>query len=256
MLCLGKRPGIAQQFKITTTTMSHPQPLSYSAALGQGASSSQPNTASRKEVQPSAPVSRQPEPVRPAKRSPSPSHVPRTSATEDDVFVLTLLTDRAHHDRMTALRKKYFPSKINKLAAHLTLFHALPGSKLESSILPTIKELAGQTAPFHVRAESPFRMKKGFAVSISEGGKQGGEIHRALQGPWKAEGFLSDQDAGGARLHYTLMNKVDDENAVSSAYQELVENWRGDGGMVEGLALWRYERGYWKWVRKFDFDHA
>lgn len=249
-----KRSAIVRQITITTA-MSHPQPLSYSAALGQGSGSSQQNT-TRYVPSNTAASSDRPEPARPAKREPSPSHVPQTGSVEDNVYVLTLLTDRAHHDRMTALRKRYSPPRINKLAAHLTLFHALPGSKLESSIVPSIEKLAARTSPFRVVADSPFRMKRGFAISISEGGKQGSNVHRSLQGPWKAEGFLSEQDAGGARLHYTLMNKVDDELEVSGAYHELVENWQGDEGTVEGLALWRYERGYWKWVRKFDFAHA
>lgn len=236
--------------------MSHAKPLSYSAAVGQGSVSSPTSNVQHGQERSSTASDKKSEATHQKKRSPSPSHIPRTSGAEESVYVLTLLTDRAHHDRMTALRKKYFPRKLNKLAAHLTLFHALPGSKLESSIIPTIEELASQTRPFAVRADAPFRMKKGFAVSVSRGGKEGGAIHRSLQGSWRPESFLSDQDAGGARLHYTLMNKVDDEVTVSAAYQELVENWHGDEGTVEGLALWRYERGYWKWERKFEFGHA
>jgi hypothetical protein len=165
------------------------------------------------------------------------------------------MTDRAHHDRMTALRKKYFPQHLNKLAAHLTLFHALPGSKLETSVLPLLEDVASRTSPFHVRADKPFRMKKGFAVSVSEveGRMQGKHVHRALQGPWAQEGFLSAQDAGGCRLHYTLMNKVDDDRAVEVAYGELLEQFKADTGTVEGLALWRYDRGFWKWDRNFAF---
>ena len=157
---------------------------------------------------------------------------------------------------MTALRKKYFPKHLNKLAAHLTLFHALPGSKLESSIVPTLEEVANKTAPFPIRASDPFRLRKGFAVSISEheGRKKGKQIHKLLQDAWMTERFLSDQDAGGCRLHYTLMNKVDDEITVNRAYQELSEQWKGDSGMVEGLALWEYDRGFWRWQRKFGFE--
>lgn len=249
------RSAIAQQLKITTT-MSYPQPLSYSGVVGQGASSAPQSAPQHIQNQTPTATGKSPELTFPTKRSPSPSHVPRTNEPEESVYVLTLLTDRAHHDRMTTLRTKYFPRKLNKLAAHLTLFHALPGSKLESSIIPKIEELASRTSAFRIRADAPFRMKKGFAVSVSEGGKQGTAIHRSLQGTWKAEGFLTDQDAGGARLHYTLMNKVDDELTVSGAYQELVENWHCDEGTVEGLALWKYERGYWKWERKFQFGHT
>lgn len=230
--------------------MSHPQPLSYSAALGQSTSSA---SGAQESVPAPADNGSKAQPTSPKKHTTSPSHVPRTSADENSVYVLTLLTDRAHHSRMTALRKKYFPKKLNKLAAHLTLFHALPGSKLQSNIIPKIEEVAAQTSPFPVRATEVFRMRKGFAVSLSDGSSQGSEIHKALKGAWKKEGFLSEQDAGGCRLHYTLMNKVDDEKAVDGAYQEFLDSWQGDEGMVEGLTLWRYERGFWKFERKFEF---
>lgn len=184
-----------------------------------------------------------------------PAHLPRTDAEEQNVYVLTILTDKAHHDRMTALRRKYFPKRLNKLAAHLTLFHALPESRLKSHIIPTIKDVTSQTSRFDVYADKPFRLKRGMAVGISSsaGGNQGKQIHRKLQDAWMREDFLSEQDAGGCRLHYTLMNKVDDEMEVDNAFQDLTADFRGDRGVAEGLALWRYERGFWKWERKFEF---
>jgi len=158
---------------------------------------------------------------------------------------------------MTELRNRYFPKRINKLAAHLTLFHALPGSRLESDILPVLRDVASQTSKFSILADKPFRLKKGIAVSVSaqEGGSRGKEIHHALQAPWIKGAFLSDQDASGCRLHYTLMNKVDDEAEVAKAYGELNRDWQPDLGTAEGLALWRYDRGFWRWERKFDFQN-
>jgi hypothetical protein len=77
--------------------------------------------------------------VRP-KRSQSPTYIPKTSSpnNEEKVYVLTLLTGKAHHTRMTDVRTKYFPENLNKLDAHLTLFHALPASKLESLVIPVM----------------------------------------------------------------------------------------------------------------------
>ncbi|KXS98767.1 hypothetical protein AC578_9032 [Pseudocercospora eumusae] len=187
---------------------------------------------------------------------PSPSHIPQTGSEEEQVYTLTILTDKPLHKRMTELRKKYFPQNINKVAAHLTLFHALPGSKLECHIIPTIQEVTRQTSRFRVEATELFRLKKGFAVSVSEksGGRQSKQVHRALQAPWKQEGFLSQQDAGGCRVHYTLMNKVDDELEIQNAYDEVAGAWEGDSGMAEGLALWKYDRGFWRWYRAFNFE--
>lgn len=186
----------------------------------------------------------------------SPSQIPKTSGQEESVYVLTLLTDQGHQNRMTALRNKYFPRKLNKLGAHLTLFHALPESKLESTIIPTIKQIVSERKPFNVNAAKPFRMKKGIAISVprSQGGEQAQEVHRALLGAWEGEGWLSEQDGVGMRAHYTIMNKVDDEVEVAMAMEEVAGHWKGDKGTVIGLGLWRYERGYWKWVEAFEFS--
>jgi hypothetical protein len=189
------------------------------------------------------------------KRTTSPSHIPKT-AQKEPVYVLTLLTDKAHHDRMTALRNKYFPPKLNKLAAHLTLFHALPESKLESTVIPTIRRVAAEWQPFSVNAAKPFRMKKGILISVpkNQGGDMAQKVHKELLGDWEGEGWLSEQDAGGIRVHYTIMNKVDDEGKVADAMDEVSASWQPDQGTVVGLALWRYERGYWKWVEAFKFS--
>ncbi|KAK6436804.1 hypothetical protein LTR95_007005 [Oleoguttula sp. CCFEE 5521] len=189
------------------------------------------------------------------KRSPSPSHLPKTQSKDEDVYILTLATDVRHHEAMTALRNQYFPKKLNKLAAHLTLFHALPGSLLESNIIPHIERTAARTKQFQVHAAKPFRMTHGFAISVpkAEGGAAAQSVHAELQQKWTEDGFLSEQDQGGCRAHYTIMNKVDKENEVAKAFEEVSERWKGDWGVVEGLRLWRYERGWWKFQRKFEF---
>lgn len=64
---------------------------------------------------------------------------------------------------------------------------------------------------------------------------------------------MSEQDAGGMRVHYTIMNKVDDEGEVARAMEENSKSWKGDKGTAVGVGLWRYERGYWKWERGFEF---
>lgn len=190
------------------------------------------------------------------KCSPSPAHVPKTDSEETSVYVLTLLTDKAHHKRMTELRNKYFPKKINKLAAHLTLFHALPGSELGSSIIPVIEAVVAETAPFDVHAKAAFKLKRGIAISVpkDEGGRQAQEVHSVLQRPWRKEGFLSDQDKGGFRVHYTIMNKVEEQPAIDQAFEQVQTDFKGDRGIVEGLGLYRYDRGFWRFERRFPFQ--
>jgi len=192
----------------------------------------------------------------PVKRSTSPAHIPRTSSPEAEVYVLTFLTDPEHHDTLTALRKRYFPPRLNKLDAHLTLFHALPGSKLEELIIPVLEHAAEKTSEFRLVASRPFRMKHGIAIAVpkNHGGDLAKDIHAHLQRQW--QGVLSDQDAGGFRAHYTIMNKVDNEAEIGHAMEEVEHSFTACPGMVKGLSLWLYDRGGWAWRRDFEFQKA
>ncbi|KAK5682696.1 hypothetical protein LTS10_005826 [Elasticomyces elasticus] len=231
-------------------------PLSYSAAVSGSPSTSAGSSANQQASRTPAPFihPQQPAPAKP--RTPSPSrHKPQGVPEDDAVYIVTLLTDKPHHDRMTNWRTQYFPKRINKLDAHLTFFHALPGSKLESSIIPVLQDVAAQTSPFSVRATKPFRLKHGIALSVAktQGSQQAQGVHRALQQAWLKDGFLSEQDRGGCHVHYTIMNKVDDDAEVAKAMEEVQNTFQSDVGTAEGLGLWRYDRGWWRWERRFDF---
>lgn len=190
----------------------------------------------------------------PPKRAPSPAHVPRTTSPEKDVYVLTFLTDSKHHKTMTQWRKDYFPARLNRLDAHLTLFHALPGSKLDDAIIPTLEATANSTEQFHVLAATPFKLKHGIAIGVPKtaGGTTARDVHAKLKNEWQP--FLSDQDAGGFAAHYTIMNKVDNPKEVDSAFAEVEQNFKACPGTIEGLSLWRYDRSRWEWARDFVFQ--
>ncbi len=189
------------------------------------------------------------------RRSPSPSHVPKTGSPERETYVLTLMTDNEHHARLTRIREQYFPAKLNKLAAHLTLFHALPGSRLETEIVPILRAVASASSTFRIHAGKVFRLKRGMAIDVAEdeGSAEARKIHNALQQLWHDASFLSEQDAGRCRIHYTIMNKVDQEGEVDKAFEAMKTSWKGDWGIAEGLGLWRYDRGFWRFKEKFDF---
>ncbi|KAK1064279.1 hypothetical protein LTR33_012100, partial [Friedmanniomyces endolithicus] len=111
------------------------------------------------------------------------------------------------------------------------------------------------TAPFRLLATKPFRLKHGIALSVAktQGAQQAQGVHSALLEPWLKEGFLSEQDRGGCNVHYTIMNKVDSEFEVAKALEEVRDSFKPDAGTAEGLGLWRYDRGWWRWERRFEF---
>lgn len=76
-------------------------------------------------------------------------------------------------------------------------------------------------------------------------------IFEDLRSKWEA--FLSKQDNGGFRAHYTIMNKVEDEEEIGKCLEEIKRSFEASDGLVEGLILWRYEKGYWRFARAWDF---
>lgn len=175
----------------------------------------------------------------------------------EDVYVLTLLESKAHHDAVTAQRAAHFPPKINKLAAHIALFRALPAAQRER-IDGDIARLAARTRPFEIATSNAFRMRQGVGVGVGEGSREARRVWEGLKSQWEGEDWLSEQDAGGFRAHYTVQNKVGDEQVVKKSLDEVSRWCEGGGsrGKVEGLVLWRYDRGWWRHEKDWRFPGA
>ncbi|KAM6511680.1 hypothetical protein FALCPG4_016681 [Fusarium falciforme] len=181
------------------------------------------------------------------------NHRPNTATEEEDHYVLTLWTDDAHHEAMTALRRQWFPTRLLKVEAHVTLFHALPGSKLHQ-LKQDIAEISQYTTKFDitVKKEGIYEMGKGVGIRISEGQRKAAKLRSELRDKW--EPFLSRQDQQERwRGHYTIMNKEDDKARVTECLKELQDSFEDSRGRVNGLNLWRYDRGWWREVEAFSF---
>lgn len=225
-------------------------------------------------------------------------HGAENDLADSRMYVLTLLTDSKHHDCMTALRRGYFPAKLNKLASHVTLFHALPEDKLEHEIIPELESRVSQTKAYRIQATKASRLNKGVAIDIADdidhaqhqrkgpanSNKPRGRnmtriIHAELRKKWSD--WLSEQDSKPPKIHYTIMNKVNDEAICEKAMGE-VNGFLEQGsvpkslmqakgpekfdpnesdrvplklvGDVLGLTLWRYVKsGHWIEPRHFEF---
>ncbi|GAA5976617.1 hypothetical protein JCM10908_005570 [Rhodotorula pacifica] len=197
---------------------------------------------------------------KPQWRQPHPDHKPHryrptTKYAEEHVYVLTLRLTDSLHNTLNALRSKYFPPERLKVPAHLTLFHALPHSEMEA-IVETAQGIAGRTPPFKVTTGRAFKLgKAGVAISPEQGTEEGAAVHAALRERWSE--FLSKQDSKGFKAHWTVMNKVEDEEKVDAAFSE-VQDWtreQGASGEADGLVLWRYNHGRWEFERDFAFRH-
>lgn len=179
-------------------------------------------------------------------------HKPQTQNEEELVYILTMKLSDSLARSMNEMRERYFPTRLNRIPAHLTLFHALPHSQMEV-LEQSIRQTSESMQPFVVSTGKPFRMRKGVGVNVDSGYHRMKEVHRQLQMQW--ETFLSEQDAGGFRPHWTVMNKVDDAELVDGAFETIGRGLleRNEEGRALGLDLWRYNRGDWEWVKEFPF---
>ncbi|KAJ9602435.1 hypothetical protein H2200_012977 [Cladophialophora chaetospira] len=176
-------------------------------------------------------------------------HKARTGNDHEESYVLTLHTDEEHHKSMTALRKRYFPPNLNKLDAHIALFRALPGSQLPR-ITQDVTSLAASQSPFSINANEAFRMRQGVGIQVVDQSGQAKSIFEKLKQQWKP--FLSQQDHS-FRAHYTVQNKVENDETVNRTLKELEEQFQGSRGQVLGLTLYKYDRGHWKKEQDYSF---
>ncbi|KAL6246600.1 hypothetical protein RBB50_006838 [Rhinocladiella similis] len=192
--------------------------------------------------------------IRPRRIKRRDEHKARTGNKHEESYILTLHTDRQHHQLMTSLRERYFPPQLNKLDAHIALFRSLPSSRLPQ-IIPDIKALTQSQPTFEVSATSPFLMKHGVGIHVDDPEGRAEAIFKQLKAKW--DPFLSQQDRS-FRAHYTLQNKVDDDADVRQTFKEVKEQFHGSRGQVTALTLYRYERGFWKEPQHFPLndDHS
>jgi mannose-1-phosphate guanylyltransferase len=175
---------------------------------------------------------------------------------EEPVYVLTLSTSPELHDAMDRLRNKYYPAELNKVGAHLTLFHALPESKMDD-IISGIRSVTQATSAYEVEASHVWSTNSIVAIKVHHhtATNDTERIHATLRSRWA--NFLSKQDSGKVKLHYTLMGKVRDKEMIEAAFKEIRDQVEGreieTRGMATGLTLWKYRRGYWESPNVFPF---
>lgn len=161
-------------------------------------------------------------------------------------LIVTLLLAEPAQRRFDRLREQHFPADRNHLAAHVTLFHALPGEQL-----PQVTEklrTAADRAPFEVAVTGLRLLGRGVAYDLQapELTALRADLARAWA-PW-----LTRQDAAWKHAHVTVQNKVEPATA-GALLAELAGSFTPERVPALGLGLWRYLGGPWEPVQRFDF---
>lgn len=171
---------------------------------------------------------------------------PRGGPPGSAPLVVTLLLAEDAQQRFDRLREQHFPADRNHLAAHVTLFHALPGEQL-----PRVSDdLAAAAARpgFEVAVTGLRLLGRGVAYDLAAAELTA--LRGELAGSWAP--WLTRQDAGGKHAHVTVQNKVAPATA-RELHARLAGSFTPEHVPAVGLGLWRYLGGPWEPVQRFGF---
>lgn len=161
-------------------------------------------------------------------------------------LIVTAELAPADQRQLDALRRRHFPPERNQLAAHVTMFHALPPSALAEvegllraqsrqappeAWLDAVMDLGGGTA-FRIRSPGLVAIRDALADSL--------------------QGLLTAQDQAGWRPHVTIQNKVPRE-AARALQSEMRDGFEPRPLSITGLGLHHYCGGPWERAGTYRF---
>ena len=164
--------------------------------------------------------------------------------------MVTLEIDDQAQARFDGERAALFAPGRTQVAAHVTLFHAVPATS-EPAVLAALAAAAAARAPFTAEVFELMPLGRGVAYRLRSAELLA--LHRELQGRWWD--VLTRQDRQGFRPHVTVQNKVSPEVAGRTLAQ-LRQGFAPFQITARGLRLWRYDGGPWTYRERFAFGAA
>jgi len=161
-------------------------------------------------------------------------------------LIVTAELPEALQSRADQLRRLHYPPERNVLAAHVTLFHALPPS-VEEELRDALAAEA-RARPVPARLEGVMSLGSGTALRIAS------PVMLAI---WERladrfHGLLTPQDELAPRLHVTIQNKVSPHDA-KVLMKRLNSEIEALDFAFAGLALHRYRGGAWETLKRWSF---
>jgi 2'-5' RNA ligase len=165
-------------------------------------------------------------------------------------LILTLTLDDASQAYFDELRQRHFPPERNYLAAHLTLFHHLPGAHVQD-IVGRLRQLCAQQPPLPLQVSGLRFMGMGVAFRLENVALR--ELHHRLQTEW--QDWLTSQDQQKLQPHVTVQNKVTPTQA-RHLFVDLLRTFEPFMATATGLHLWAYRGGPWESLQQLPFKQA
>lgn len=159
--------------------------------------------------------------------------------------ILTVRMDAASRSWFDRQRRKHYPAKLNRIAAHLTLFHTLPQTGDERAALG---DAAAQTSHFQMQVSGLRSLGRGVAYVLQS--TELTALHHRLAVSF--DEHLTQQDRQGFRPHVVVQNKVTAEPARLLLAQ-LQTGFVPRMVTAQGLDWWEYLGGPWRLLEYFPF---
>jgi 2'-5' RNA ligase len=160
-------------------------------------------------------------------------------------LVVTLQLDEPAQARFDALRTAHFPPERLVVGAHVTLFHALPGDRLDEVL--DVLAAAAERPGFAVTVDRVRSLGRGVAFDLSAAPLAA--LHAVLQ---RRLPVRTAQDRQPLNAHVTVQNKVEPQRA-RALLAALAADFVPYEVPARGLRLWRYLGGPWEPVQALPF---
>ena len=145
---------------------------------------------------------------------------------------------------LNGLRRQHFPPERNQLAAHLTMFHAIPPSA-ESELRQILRNAAQLRSP---PAWIAGTMNLGGGVALRVASDELKAIRSEIA--QRLHGLLTAQDSAGWSAHVTIQNKVPPRDA-RALLDAIGEQFTQRPIRISGLGLHRYLGGPWQTLQTY-----
>ncbi len=155
-------------------------------------------------------------------------------------LILTALLEPPVQARFEALRRAHYPPELNRVPAHVSLFHHLPGREIEA-VKRRLKTLCAEVPPPEIMVTGLKLLAKGVAFKLRAPLLE--DLRAELAAGWDT--LLIPQDRAGFQPHMTVQNKVTSPVAKTTL-AALEAGFTPFATRAVAVAIWRYLDGPWE----------
>ena len=162
-------------------------------------------------------------------------------------IIISLTLDEVSAEFFNELRKQHFPSAINYIDAHLTLFHKLPAER--EDLKEETRALVSGFKAFTIEVTALQNLGRGVAYKLASEELQ--QLHAALKRIWLPH--LTPQDLQPFRPHITVQNKVTPDEA-GELLKQLGNDFIPITAAATGIEMHSYLNGPWRLEEAIPFS--